>query len=54
MSRMGVATSIGLAICERFSKATLDFIAEWDPDLHFLVMDARKKKGIHDQGVRTR
>lgn len=40
------AIAIGLLICERFSKATLDYIAEWDPDLHYDVMKARRKKGI--------
>ena len=46
MSRMKTATSIGLAICERFSKATLKYIAEWDPDLHYEIMKERRKKGI--------
>jgi hypothetical protein len=40
------AIEIGLLICERFSKDTLDFIEEWDPDLHYAVMKARKQKGI--------
>ena len=40
------ATEIGLLICERFSDATLRYIAEWDPDLHYDVMKARRKKGI--------
>ena len=40
------ATETGLLISERFSKATLDFIEEWDPDLHYAVMQARKRKGI--------
>ena len=47
MSRVQrVATEIGLLICERFSKATIDYIEEWDPDLHYAVMKARRKKGI--------
>jgi len=40
-----IATEIGLNICERFSDATLKFIEEWDPDLHYAVMKARKQKG---------
>ena len=40
------ATEIGLLICERFSAETLSFIEEWDPDLHYAVMQARRKKGI--------
>ena len=50
MSRIQrAATEIGLLICERFSDATLDYIAEWDPDLHYAVMEARKQKGIKDK-----
>jgi len=41
------ATEIGLAICERISEATLKFIAEWDPDLHYALVEARKRKGIN-------
>ena len=49
MSRtMQKATDTGLLICERFSKATLKYIAEWDPDLHFDIMKARKKKGVRN------
>jgi len=40
------ATEIGLLICERMSDATLAFIEEWDPDLHYALMKARRKKGI--------
>lgn len=40
------ATETGLLICERFSQATLRYIEEWDPDLHYAVMKARKQKGI--------
>jgi len=46
MSRIKVATSIGLAICERISKKGMAYIAEWDPDLHYALMMERKKKGI--------
>ena len=49
MSRMKRATETGLLICERFSKPTLKYIANWDPDLHFDIMKARKKKGIKDK-----
>ncbi len=49
MSRMSTATTIGLLICERFSQETLDYIANWDPDLHFAVMKSRKAKGIKDK-----
>ena len=40
------ATEIGLSICERISPATLKFIEEWDPDLHYALMKARRRKGI--------
>ena len=40
------ATEIGLTICERISPATLKFIEEWDPDLHYALKKARKRKGI--------
>ena len=40
------ATAIGLAICERMSEATLKFIEEWDPDLHYALMEARKRRGL--------
>ena len=40
------ATEIGLAICERMSEDTLRFIEEWDPDLHYALVEARKRKGI--------
>ena len=40
------ATEIGLLICERFSDATIKFIEEWDPDLHYAIMQARKKRGV--------
>lgn len=43
MSRMSTAKSIGLDICDRFSKATLEFIEEWDPDLHYEIMQRLKK-----------
>jgi len=49
MSRMAIATEIGLAICERFSKATLAYIDEMDPDLHYAIMQARRKKGVKDK-----
>ena len=44
MSRMRTATTIGLAICERISEDTMNFIEEWDPDLHFALVQARKKR----------
>ena len=40
------ATEIGLSICERISPATLKFIEEWDPDLHYALKKARRRKGI--------
>ena len=40
------AIEIGLLICERFSKTTLVFLEENDPDLHYAVMKARRRKGI--------
>ena len=39
-----VATEIGLAICETISDDTMKFIEEWDPDLHFALVQARKKR----------
>ena len=45
-SRMKSARTIGLMICERISKASLKYIEEWDPDLHYDIMQARKRKGI--------
>lgn len=46
---MRAATRTGLKICERISKKGLDYIAYWDPDLHYDIMKARKKKGINDK-----
>ena len=49
MSRtMARATKTGLLICDRIKKASLDYIAEWDPDLHYDIMKARKKMGIKE------
>lgn len=44
MSRMKIATEIGLGICERISEDSLKFIEEWDPDLHYDLVQARKKR----------
>jgi hypothetical protein len=44
MSRMKTATETGLLICERISKESLAFIEEWDPDLHYEIMQERKKR----------
>jgi hypothetical protein len=44
MSRMRTATEIGLAICGTISEDTLKFIEEWDPDLHYALVQARKKR----------
>ena len=44
MSRMRTATEIGLAICEKISEDSLKFIEEWDPDLHYALVQARKKR----------
>jgi len=44
MSRMKSATETGLLICERISTEGLKFISEWDPDLHYEIMQERKKK----------
>lgn len=43
-SRMAKATETGLLICERISKESLAFIEEWDPDLHYALVQARKKR----------
>ena len=40
------AIEIGLAISDRISKASLKFIEEWDPDLHYAIMEARKEKKV--------
>lgn len=48
-TRMQEARRIGLLICERFSQGTLDYIEEYDPDLHFDIMKERKKKGVKDK-----
>ena len=44
MSRMKIATEIGLSICATISEDTLKFIEEWDPDLHYALVQARKKR----------
>jgi len=44
MSRMKTATETGILICDRIKKPSLDFIAEWDPDLHYEIMQERKKR----------
>ena len=44
MSRMKIATEIGLGICDRISEITMKFIEEWDPDLHYALVQARKKR----------
>ena len=41
---MKSATETGLMICERISPAGLKFIEEWDPDLHYEIMQERKKR----------
>jgi len=43
-SRMKRATETGIAICETISEESMKFIAEWDPDLHFALVQARKKR----------
>lgn len=48
-TRVQSARETGLLICERFSKGTLDYIEEWDPDLHYDIMKERKKKGVKDK-----
>lgn len=45
MSRtMRKATETGLLICESISPEGLKFIEEWDPDLYYEIMQARKKR----------
>lgn len=41
---MRKATETGLLICESISPEGLKFIEEWDPDLHYEIMQTRKKK----------
>lgn len=48
MSKMAKATETGLLISHTISKAGLKYIAECDPDLHYAIMQARKKMGIKD------
>ena len=48
-SHMQRATETGLLICDRISKASLDYIEEWDPDLHYEIMKTRKKMGVKDK-----
>ncbi len=43
---MQKATDTGLLICDTISKEGMEYIAEWDPDLHYDLVKARKKKGI--------
>ncbi|MHA2047392.1 MAG: hypothetical protein ACW99G_21605 [Candidatus Thorarchaeota archaeon] len=38
------ATETGLKISDRFSDATIKYIEEWDPDLHYEIMKVRKKR----------
>jgi hypothetical protein len=44
MSKMRTAKSIGLKIADRISDASMKYIEEWDPDLHYELVNARKKK----------
>ena len=45
MSRTMIkATETGLLICERISDEGMKYISEWDPDLHYALTQARKKK----------
>jgi hypothetical protein len=46
MTSMKIAKQIGLDICERISKAGMKFIDEHDPDLHYELVQERKKRGI--------
>jgi hypothetical protein len=48
MTSMQTAKQIGLDICERISKKTMRFIDEYDPDLHYELVQERKKRGIKD------
>jgi len=44
MSKMKVARDIGLRICERISKKGMNYIEEHDPDLHYDIVQERKKR----------
>ena len=44
MSRMSTARMIGILIAERISKAGMRFIEEYDPDLHYDLVQARKRR----------
>lgn len=46
---MKMAKQIGLSICERISKKGMKFIDEYDPDLHYELVQERKKKGIKEK-----
>ena len=43
MSRMSTARTIGILIADRISKAGMMFIEEYDPDLHYDLVQARKR-----------
>jgi len=43
-SRMAEARRIGILIADRISKKGMKFIEEYDPDLHYDLVQARKKK----------
>lgn len=44
MSRMKTARSIGIKLADRISDASMKYIEEWDPDLHYDLVKARKKR----------
>ena len=48
-SSMARATETGLLICERILEDSLKFIEEWDPDLHYEIMQARKKRKVRSR-----
>lgn len=54
MSRMRIATEIGLTLYDRISEASLKFIEEWDPDLHYALVQARKKHEVRSRKKRKK
>ena len=50
MAGMKEATATGLLICDRIKPASLKYIEEWDPDLHYEIMQKLKKQKRKKRG----
>ena len=44
MSKMSTARAIGILIAERISEAGMRFIEEHDPDLHYDLVQVKKRR----------